>query len=465
MDPVTGIVAVIALIAALASTGCDELPGPEEYEDIPYDAGEAEEEDSDSGTSVIPDGGTDTDTVPDPSIRDGFNGYFYQCQYSTPCSVVDIDPEDESADLMTILAGFSHNRKGQLTVDSEDPMAAPSSYFAGGVTDFLGAHVNGHGNFYPYQIVKMADGRYFVPSDIVPDVGDNMEALLSMMDPDVSGNNVTHYVVDHYCDTWTAYTDECASLDTAPEVGEVIHPKEIMSGVMVGGMLYVVGSSEYDGSGMIVAYEQNLMGEIDVHEPQMIIPTSGSLPSAIEHLGGNEVAVLNTESDTMASIDIIDVTTGEITSTISLGVLAAYPLPEIAMNADKSLAFVAGGNTAMDARLCVVDMVGHAAMSVTSILEDTEVRDMEVLDDKVYVSVDDGSSSSSSGRAAIFDVSTPSAPVLDDAIDVGYDAGAIMVHGSGTVYMVVTDRWWEEPGTAEERWSHVVAFDPSEVTD
>jgi hypothetical protein len=50
-------------------------------------------------------------------------------------------------------------------------------------------------------------------------------------------------------------------------------------------------------------------------------------------------------------------------------------------------------------------------------------------------------------------------------ISVGYDAGAIMVHGSGTVYMVVTDRWWEEPGTAEERWSHVVAFDPSEAAD
>ncbi|MBN1283261.1 MAG: hypothetical protein JXA24_05770 [Proteobacteria bacterium] len=473
---VWGLIALGSVV--VGAVGCgddDDAGGGTDLPDLP-DAGT----DADADADADSDTGTDTvDAGPDPWVRDGFNGLFYQFEYGSVGSMLDMDIDrDELPDEVVLMTGHSHNRMGRLNLDAADAMSAPTQNFQPGAIDGLGAAVDGVGDVRPVQVVKLADGNYFVPSAIDVGASSNAKGLLSLVYSDYSSYpsmNVKSSMLDFFCEAVTEgepgethYTDdvaECSPFDTDPDAGEVNHPHMAMSGIMIGGTVYVAAASEYDGSGSVIGFGVTPQGYIDAGHPQVVIPTSGDFPSAIEYLGDNRAAVLNTGGGSTASIDIVDLLDAQIEATIPLGMSSAAALYELPITGDGNYAVVSASNFAMQANILIVDMQAHQVVGTANLTENGEVRGIDLLGTDAYVSIEGDSSKETSGEVAIVDFSAPASPHLDRLIAVGNDMGAIAVHGSGVVFVVVTDRWWEVAGEAEKRWSYIVAFDPAQVTE
>ena len=159
MDPTTGIALLGVVIAsAVSATACNEPEFNPENSGEYYDGGPEEDtgEDTDTGTDPVIDGGLDPDAGVDPWIRDGFNGKFYQCEYSAECTVKDMDYEpDVDADALTAMTGYSEGRKFTLNIDSANPLNSPGASFASGFFDSVGADVDSEGDIHPLHVVRV----------------------------------------------------------------------------------------------------------------------------------------------------------------------------------------------------------------------------------------------------------------------------------------------------------------------
>jgi len=318
------------------------------------------------------------------------------------------------------------------------------------------------------QVVKLSNGRYFVPSALESAMT-NKKSLVSIVDPDVadySSTNVQSGLVDHFCETDAGgYDASCSGVDTDPDAGVAYNPIGISSGVLVGNTIYMTAESETDVSGAVLGFGLTPEGFVDADDLQVVIPTSGNEASAIEYLGGNRVIVLNNSGDSGASVDIIDLEDASVEASIPLGLVNAAHLSEIPVTEGEGFAAVAGEDSLGKAMFEMIDLSDNTVAGSVSLAENAEVRAIDILGGKAYISLDTTEHYQTSGRVAVVDFSTPTSLDLTNMIEVGFDAGSVVAFGAGYVYVVVTDRWWEEPGTAETRWSHVVAFHPDLVTD
>ncbi|MFH1830733.1 MAG: hypothetical protein ABH871_08175 [Pseudomonadota bacterium] len=383
--------------------------------------------------------------------HDGFNDNYYTCSYSGDCKVLDLDINQNKMHLMT---GYPTNRKGLINIDSNDAMTSASASFGTGDQYFIGEHVDGLGHIHPVQVTELQNSFFLVPFE-------EDQAFMSgiaLIDDNGASKK------------WLLQQIKYAQVEPILE----IDLSKIQAGVIkeVDGddRLFLIASNKVTDSGLVLSYGIKLDGSLDQNDLKLPIYTSGQKPCAVESLSTNEIAVLNSEGANGASIDIINTEQQNpaqaVVATISLGQnVKVVPLYELALTADKNYAVVAGGTGSQLTTIYIVDMVNRQVAGSIDISQYAdEVRGIEIKDDKAYISTDN---SAGIDKVFIVDFSSPSSPTLAQTIDVGYDLGAIAVHESGVVFVAATDRWYEAEGTASERWTHMVAFDPAlvDVTD
>jgi hypothetical protein len=315
------------------------------------------------------------------------------------------------------------------------------------------------GQIDPAQIVEVADGRYIVP--FMAQGGTAMAAGLSFIDTTGS--------------VATAAIDEI-SYGTMPPI--TVKPVGLVSAALVGGRAVFPITNQQTLGGMLLSYGVRTTSfQLNGADLKLPVILEGKEPTAIASLGGTNVAVVNAAGTAGASLDIVDTSVADpsaaVVGTIPLGVARAVKLPELAQSSDKQYAVVAGeGSPTADGgidpsapkKVLIVDVTGRQVSGSVDLLLDLvggDVRGIAVHGTMAYVSVDDGTNTPSSGRVAVIDFTNPAAPILKGAIVVGHDAGAIAAHApSGILYVAVSDRSCEAPGTAAVHHAKIVAIDP-----
>ncbi len=448
------------------ATGCSD-DGSEKT----GDAGGDSDVDGDSDTDADADSGVDAGSIPsDPWEREGFNGKFVECVNETTCTVLDIDIyQEQSPDTMHLMTAYPHNRKATANLVLGFPMNSPEISYGSGEQFDIQAIYNGWGEIHSKNVSSMSEG-FLVPFETSKPISETeINEAIGLASIDELGD-VAYSLVDEVA-------VESESDAGAPFETEAAHPVKVGAGVELGGTFFVSASEELTGDGMLMAFDINEWGAIGDPPDSYLgyIPTSGKYPVAVAAVGEDSVAVLNTEDEAGVSIDIANVDSASITGQIPL---ASYPkavaLGELPISDDGEYAVAAVGSTGDMSTLLFVDMdlmsVVGSTVGSTEFCEGADIRDIILLGTKAYVSVENAcpkqdDDEGTTGKVAVLDFSDPTSPVVERLIDVGYDVGSIGVHGSGIVYVAVTDRWWEVPGTAENPWSYVVAFDPARVTD
>ncbi|MBN1283260.1 MAG: hypothetical protein JXA24_05765 [Proteobacteria bacterium] len=390
--------------------------------------------DTDTDTDVDTDSDTDTD-VPNPCVRDGFNALFFECsQGSDDCSLIDLDI---SGNTLSFMSTFPlDNRGGKIGVGASDPLSPTSHQFFDSIDDAYA----GTDDLHPVQMVELDGGEFLVPFE----------------------NSAFASGVSVYDPLGTILQSEL--LSTVSVGGFLfIDPVEVRSGLSLGGRLYFAVAESITGTGLMLSYAQAIDGTLDQGDVDFPVFASGDYPVAIEHLGGDLVAMLNSEGEGAASIDIVDTAEVDpadaVIATIPLSALSADILCEIKLTEDFAYAVVAG-----DASwLYFVDMAGESQVGSISLAAHGAVMDVTVLGDMAFASVDNGAAEPDSGKVVMVDFSNPAAPSVERVIDVGHGMGAIAVHASGTVYVAAKSCWGEAADDSLPMW-RIVAFDPSLVT-
>ncbi|MFH1830732.1 MAG: hypothetical protein ABH871_08170 [Pseudomonadota bacterium] len=377
-----------------------------------------------------------------PWDREGFNGKFHTCFYNSDgdCPVVDLDLDGNQMHLMT---GYPINRKGKINLDQTEPMTSVDANFGFGTQNFIGHDVEGYGLVHPPQLVKLSNGNFLVP------FSEDMAWKSGIALIDQTGY-VPRWVLD-------------------PKFG--VDPIGILAGLDKDGRIYLSVTDRTTEDGKIMSYGIKPNGDLNEADASTPISTSGKKPSTIADLGNGRMAVLNTKGLFGASIDIIDTVQGVVINNTSLGPnVEAVPLYELSLTADKKYAIVAGGEQGERTTIYIVNLE-TATLESSLDLKDMsyceEIRGIDIDENmNAYISTVGGTDGD---EVLIIDFTTPEKVKRKGAVFVGYDLGAIAVHESGIVYVVATDRYWEAEGTAEtngmKRWSHIVAFDPLQVTN
>jgi hypothetical protein len=457
------LIAAAAVAAAATTAGCagsnsgdDTHPTDGPRPDVPPPPdGEVEKEDG----GVQTDGGGDGPG----NTRPGYNDSFASPVYSNnACRILDLDVR---GDRMTLLCGNNLNRMGKLPIDGNDPMAPAQAQFGVGDKGAIGLTVAGIGLVTPVQVVELSNGNFLIP--VNEGTGTSMASGIAL----VAGTWDTP-------SAWTVSTtvfNEATNrivYGTNPQI--ILEPAELQAGLDVGGRIWVPAAEAQTLNSLLLSYgfEQS-SSFLNTNDVKLPIFPGGSLqkePSTIASLGGTEVAVVNTSGAAGAQIVIVDTSipssTNAIVGTIPLNVAYATKLPELALTDDKRYAVLAGGDDQNAlTKLLVVDLearqlVGTAVLPPANDGTVDEVRGIAIHDTKAYISLDDKKGTGMSARVAVLDFGTPDAPALASGVwVVGNGGGAIAAHESGTVYVVVTDRYGEDPGINTTPFSHIVAID------
>ncbi len=431
------------------------------------DAGGDSDVDGDSDADTDVDSGVDAGGIPaDPWEREGFNGKFVECKNGTTCTVIDVDIyQEQGPDTVHLMTGYPHNRKVTANLVSGFPMSSPTVNYGSGEQFDIQAIYNGWGEIHSKNVSSMSEG-FLVPFETSKPISETeVNEAIGLASIDELGD-VTYSLVDE------------VGVESAPDAGApfetgTAHPVTVGAGVELGGKFFVSASEEGVGDGMLMAFDINEWGAIGDPPDSYLgyVATSGRYPSAVAAMGESSVAVLNTEGDDGASIDVANIESASIIGHVPL---ADYP-NAVALNelpiSDDGYVVVAVGSSGEMSTLLFVDMDLMSVVGSAEFCEGADVRDIVLLGGKAYVSVEgaylghDDDDDGTTGKVAVVDFADPTEPIIERLIDVGFDVGSIGVHESGIVYVAVTDRWWEVPGTAENPWSYIVAFDPAKVTD
>ncbi len=427
------------------------------------------------------------ETGSDPSIRPGFNGKFSDPEYGVGCSVVDIDV---AGNQITGMCGPTINRMFRINLNASDAMASADANISS--QSGLGAQPNldplcqGDGAIVPAQIAEVSGGSHIVPFNVVcPSKADGSPMLVK------SGIAFLDAAKN---DESTVSTIGEVKIGNNPD-NEITFPLAgNYSAAIVGDKIYFTSSERiaYGGMFLSTAFMPNNYN-VNYVANRVAAFTSGSRSAAMAMLDDTHALVLNAGGGdvqhdssqlTNASLDIVNVTSTDAATSkaiganrIDLGVKCAglpfekFPMEvqpyETPFTPDGNFVLTPGGDCTTLGQVIISSVKGALGKhGVYDVSPSGNIRGIAVNSDHAYVSVDDGSSSVSSGKVIVLDISNPDDPRnVGEPIVIGHDLGAIAVHESGIVYVSVTDRWWEpasdlnSPDTT--RWGHIVAFDPT----
>lgn len=411
---------------------------------------------------------TPVDTY-DPTQREGFNGKFSD----SPCPVLDLDIKGNA---VTGICGYPGNRKFTMNLNATDPKASTVLNFGSGNAGAIGAEANidtacvSNAKIYPGQIESVG--------------GDSFAVALNAECDAVSGGTFTKSGVAYINgakgdETTVSFIKDVTYHSGSSEI--IFRPVNMYGAVMAGEKIALPASEALTGNGMILTYDLSAQKYLNYNSVGQIIFTSGKKPVAMAMLDDTYAISLNAQGGQQswqlsgASLDVVELrsqadggTSAGVVATIPLGVdfvgtdPADAPPPELAITADKKVAVVNGGNDTNRSKILIVDIEGKRVAGSIDLGNQGKVRGIAVMGTRAFISMDKGENTATSGSVVVVDFSDASNPkIVGSPISVGHDLGAIAVHESGNVFVSVTDRWWETPGSNKTRWSHVVALDPA----
>ncbi len=406
-------------------------------------------------------GGGGIEPAPD---RPGFNGDYYICNNGSSeyCSIRDIDI---SANEMYLMTGYPTNRQGLANIDDNDPMATISANFGTGDQYFIETETQGYGYNHPVQTAKLSYGHSLVPfevfeNQVVQQTDVPIMSAIALIDQNGLSKE------------WLLPKVQYAQVEPILVIDLAKIPAGVVKQVDGQDRLFLPTYNKATDSGLVLSYGIKQDGWFDDNDLKLPVFTSGQKPSTVVDLGGNEIAVLNTEGTNGASINFINAQApdpaGAVTSTISFGSgVKAVPLFELALTDDKNYAVVAGGTGSSLTTLYIVDMVNKQIAGSIDLSQQApvdEIKDIEVKDNKAYISTNDDDDID---NVLIVDFSTPSSPVLEKTIDVGHSLGEIAVFKSSEDaifgYVVAKRGWWESEPAETDPDMRIIGFKPAEV--